>query len=138
MAGKYKETDDDMMMDDVMDETMDDVEPLDEPVTESETGDEVENGNILKLTRTYDFDDRKISQLDFSGFDDLEVADLNRAADQLTNAGRVVLNPEMDAQYCLYLAASATRMPHEFFRDLKIRDVIRIKNKMRNLFYGRG
>ena len=99
---------------------------------------EIENGNILKLTKTYDFEEQKISQLDFSGFDDLEVGDLNRAADQLTNSGRVVLNPEMDAQYCLYLAASATHMPHEFFSDLKIRDVIRIKNKMRNLFYGRG
>lgn len=100
--------------------------------------DEIENGSVLKLSRVYDFEERKIDRLDFKWFDDIELSDMNRAADILTNSGRVVLNPEMDAQYCLYIAAVATHTPHEFFEDLKPRDIMRIRNKVRNLFYGKG
>ena len=59
------------------------------------------------------------------------------ASDVLTRAGRVVLNPEMDVQYCMYIAASATHRPHEFFDMLKARDVVRVKNKVRSYFFGR-
>ena len=96
-----------------------------------------EDGDVLKLTREYEFEGEKISELDFSGFDDITTEDMIQASDVLTRAGRVVVNPEMDVQYCLYIAASATRKPHEFFRILKARDVVRVKNKVRSYFFGR-
>ena len=43
--------------------------------------------------------------------------------------------PEMDLQYCLYLAAFATGKPHEFFDQLKARDAVKVKNKIRNCFF---
>lgn len=107
------------------------------PIDDELLDEEIEDGNVLKLSRVYEFEERKIDRLDFSGFDDLEISDLNRAADVLTAAGRVVLNPETDAQYCLYIAAVATHTPHEFFEMVKARDIVRIRNKVRNLFYGR-
>ena len=96
-----------------------------------------DDGDILKLTKEYDFEGEKISELDFSGFDDITTNDMIEASDVLTRAGRVVLNPEMDVQYCLHIAAAATHRPHEFFKILKARDVVRVKNKVRSYFFGR-
>jgi alkyl hydroperoxide reductase subunit AhpC len=92
--------------------------------------------NILKLSRTYTFEGEKISELDFSGADDVTARDMMEAADQLTRAGRVVINPENDVQYCLWIAAAITHKPHEFFDKLKARDIVRVKNKVRMVFYG--
>lgn len=94
------------------------------------------NENILELTRTYEFEGDEIKELDFSGFDEIGTQDMIEASDMLTRNGRVVVNPEMDVQYCIYIAAKATHMPHEFFDILKARDVVRIKNKVRACFFG--
>ena len=99
--------------------------------------DDIENGDILKLSQEYLFEGERISELDFSGFDDITADDMIEASDILTKAGRVVLNPEMDVQYCLYIAAAATHRPHEFFKLVKARDVVRVKNKVRSYFFGR-
>lgn len=92
--------------------------------------------DTLELSREYDFEGEKITELDFGFFDSLTTEDMIEASDALTRAGRVVVNPEMDLQYCLYIAARATHMPHEFFRMLKPRDAVRVKNKVRSFFYG--
>lgn len=97
---------------------------------------EEEDSNILKLTRTYSFEGEEISELDFSGFDDIKAKEMIEAADMLTRAGRVVVNQEMDPQYCLFIAHKATHRPLEFFNQLKARDVVRVKNKVRNGFFG--
>lgn len=96
----------------------------------------VDDDTILKLTKTYMFEGESISELDFSGFDDITVEDMIQASDMLTKSGRVVVNPEMDVQYCLYIAACATHKPHEFFKLLKPRDVTRVKNRVRAGFFG--
>lgn len=90
---------------------------------------------ILKLSRPYAFEEETIEELDFSGFDDISTKDMIEASDVLTRAGRVVAMPEMDLQYCLYLAAFATGKPHEFFDQLKARDAVKVKNKIRNCFF---
>ena len=95
-----------------------------------------ENDNILKLTKGYVFEGETISELDFSGFDDINVDDMIQASDMLKRSGRVVVNPEMDVQYCLYIAACATHKPHEFFKLLNPRDITRVKNRVRNGFFG--
>ena len=97
---------------------------------------EEEDSNILKLTRTYSFEGEEIDELDFSGFDNITAKDMTEAADMLTRAGRVVVNPEMDVQYCLFIAHKATHRPIEFFNQLKARDVVRVKNKVRNSVFG--
>lgn len=99
--------------------------------------DDIESGDILVLTQEYEFEGEKIKELDFSGFEKITADDMIEASDVLTKAGRVVLNPEMDVQYCLYIASAATHRPHEFFRLLKARDVVRVKNKVRSYFFGR-
>lgn len=98
----------------------------------------VEEGDILKLTRPYTFEGEEVEELDFSGFDEITVDEMIAAADALTRSNRAVVNPEMDVQYCLYIAACATKRPHEFFKLLKARDIVRVKNKVRNYFFGQG
>jgi putative intracellular protease/amidase len=68
--------------------------------------------------------------------DGFEVIEAMAPLDMLTRAGRVVVNPEMDVQYCLFIAHKATHRPLEFFNQLKARDVVRVKNKVRNSFFG--
>ena len=96
-----------------------------------------DNSYIVELSRPYEFEGETITELDFSGFEDLGVNDMIEASDVLTRSGRVVVNPEMDVQYCLHIAASATHRPHEFFDLLKVRDIAKVKNKVRNLFFER-
>lgn len=104
--------------------------------TADEALEEMVDGNVLQLTRPYEFEGETVTELDFSGFEDnVTMDDMIRAADMLTNRGRVVVNPEADLQYCLYIAACATHKPHEFFNLLKPRDAMRVKYKVRNLFF---
>lgn len=92
--------------------------------------------DILKLSRTYEFEDQEVDELDFTDFEDnVTVDDMMGALDTLARSGRTVVDPEMDVQYCLYIAACATRMPHEFFRILKPSDVVKVKNKVRKNFF---
>lgn len=96
----------------------------------------MENNNILTLSQPYMFEGEMIESLDFSGFDDITTNDMIAAADDLTRSGRVVVNPEMDIQYCLYIAACATKKPHEFFKTLRPRDTVKVKNMVRRCFFG--
>lgn len=92
--------------------------------------------DVLQLTRGYEFEGEVVTSLDFSGFEDnVTMDDMIRAADLLARHGRVVINPEADLEYCLYIAACATHRPHEFFKLLKPRDAMRVKLKVRNLFF---
>ena len=96
-----------------------------------------ENENLLRLTKPYSFEGREIQVLDFKDFDNLKTDVMIEASDILTRSGRVVVNPEMDVQYCTYIASCATHLPLEFFDMLNLRDGVRVKNKVRNLFFGR-
>ncbi len=90
----------------------------------------------LGLTKTYMFEEQQISVLDFSGLEDITADDMIRANNIMTNAGTVAVVPENNLHYALIIAASATGMPIEFFRQLKPRDAIKVKNMVTRFFYG--
>ena len=94
-----------------------------------------EDGDILKLAREYEFEGEKISELDFSGFDDnVTLEDWTQAIDAMTRDGRVAAIPERDIQFCLYIAAAATHRPHEFFKTLKVFDARQVRDKVSSCF----
>ena len=90
------------------------------------------SSDILELSKEYDFEDEKVSKLDFSGLDDIGYDEIIRASDSVTKDGRMTAVEEFDVQYCIYLAAPASGMPHEFFDILCPRDIVRVRNKVRN------
>lgn len=106
---------------------------------------EVKNGRVevsideertLELTKTYSFEDEQVSVLDFSGLEDITADDMIRANNIMTNAGTVAVVPENNMHYALIIAASATGMPIEFFKKLRPRDAIKVKNIVTRFFYG--
>lgn len=92
--------------------------------------------NILKLSKPYAFEEHTYQELDFSRLDDITVEDMIQATDFLTNNNRVAVIQESDLQYCLYIASNATKIPYEFFMQLRPRDAMKVKNMVRRAFFG--
>lgn len=106
---------------------------------------EVKNGQVevmpdeertLELTRTYSFEGENITSLDFSGLENVTAEDMIRANNIMTSAGTVAVVPENNLHYALIIAAGATGLPIEFFKQLKPRDAIKVKNTVTHFFYG--
>lgn len=97
---------------------------------------EDEEQDILKLTKTYDFEGEKISSVDFSNLVNITANDMIKANKILTNAGTVTVLPETNLEYTLIIAASATGLPIEFYKQLAPRDAMKIKNKVTGFFFG--
>ena len=107
-------------------------------VTESKQTEQVidDAENIVKLSKTYDFEGKKVSQIDFSGLENITADDMIRANKVLATSGTVSILPENDLHYTLIIAAGATGYPIEFFKSLKPKDAIRVKNTVTSFFYG--
>lgn len=94
------------------------------------------DSSIVRLSKTYRFEDQEISELDFSGLENLTVADMMKANKTLSSSGNFSVLPENDLQYAITLAVQVTGLPIEFFRQLAPRDGIRIKNKVTGFLFG--
>ena len=119
---------------------------MDQKKTEKKEIVEVKDGKVevsadeertLELTKTYSFEGEQISVIDFSGLEDITADDMIRANNIMTNAGTVAVVPENNMHYALIIAASATGIPIEFFKRLKPRDAIKVKNTVTRFFYGK-
>ena len=95
-----------------------------------------ENENIVRLTHEYTFEVQKISEIDMSGMEDLTADDMIKASKVLNANGNVSVITETNLEYDLIIASFATGKPIEFFKALKPRDAIRIKNKVTSFFFG--
>jgi len=91
--------------------------------------------NVLKLSKVYKFEDREISEIDFSGMEDIKAADMVKAEKVLANSGTVAAVPQLNLQYTLIMAASATGIPVEFFMTLKPADAMAVKNMVSGFFF---
>lgn len=90
----------------------------------------------IKLSREYNFEGKKYTELDLAGLNDLTTMDLTEAQRAMQRNNEIATVPEMNLTYCLTLAASATSMPIEFFRQLKAKDAIAVRNKVSTTFLG--
>lgn len=96
----------------------------------------VDEDKIIELTRTYDFEGQKISQLDFSGLEDITAANMIKANRIATATGNSSILPEQDLYHTLLIGADVTGLPIEFFKQLRPRDAIKVKNMVTTFFYG--
>lgn len=87
-----------------------------------------ENENILKLSKEYKFEGEVVSELDFSGLEDLTAQDLVRATNTASNnGGRVIAVPQLDTQLLLLLAVEVTHKPINFFYKLNLKDTASVR-----------
>lgn len=62
----------------------------------------------MKLSKVYDFEGAKVSEIDFSGLENLTANDMIKANKVLNTSGNVTVLPETNLEYTLVIAASAT------------------------------
>ena len=79
---------------------------------------------------------QKIGEIDLSGLDNLTAADMIQANKVLTNNGTVSVLPETTLEYDLIIAAGALKMPIEFFKQLKPKDAMALKNRVTSFLFG--
>lgn len=91
---------------------------------------------IVKLSKTYDFEGQKISEIDLSGLQNLTVNDMIQVNKRLASSGNVSILPENDLNFAINMAARASEIPIEFFLALAPRDGIRVKAKVSSVFFG--
>ena len=95
-----------------------------------------ENDLVVKFTRAYNFEGETISEVDLSGMDDLSANDMIKANKVLNASGNATVLPEMALEYTLVIASYATKRPVEFFKALRPKDAIKIKNRVTSFFFG--
>lgn len=91
---------------------------------------------VLKLSKIYDFEGYKVSEIDMSGLEDLTANDMIKANKVLNSSGNVTVLPETNLEYTLVIAAAATEYPIEFYKMLKPKDAIKVKNLVTSFFFG--
>lgn len=96
----------------------------------------VENANIIHLSKIYQFEGESIGELNMAGLEDITAADMIRANKVLNSSGNVSLLPELSLEYTLVIAANATKLPLEFYKQLAPKDAIKVKNTVTNFFFG--
>lgn len=90
----------------------------------------------VSFTKTYNFEGENISEVDFSGLEDVDAKTMIKANKALIASNDVQIMPENSLHYALIIASECTRYPIEFYMQLKPRDAIRVKNVVTNFIYG--
>lgn len=95
-----------------------------------------DNKWLVTLDPPFTFEGQTHTEVDLSGVDRLTGMDLIKASDILQKTGHTPLIVEMDTEYLLICAHLATGLPLEFFKQLPARAAIKVKNAVRNGFFG--
>lgn len=97
-----------------------------------------EVSSIVTFGKPYYFEGKEYESIDLSGLDNLTAENMIAADKYLTSSGVFTPMPEMNLEYALFIASTATGLPVEFFRNLPPKDAIKVKNRVTNFFYAEG
>jgi len=98
-----------------------------------ESDDEVDM--YVKFSKPYVFEDDTYDGLDMSGLEKLTMDDLTEIEKKFYKQGVASFNPENTATYAKIVAWKATGLPIEFFNQLPVKDIQKIKSRVVNFFY---
>ena len=91
---------------------------------------EVVDENTIQLGKVYNFEGKKYSQINMNGLYEMTGEDMIQVNRILNRSGAVSFNPEMELEFALNIAARATELPVEFYKQLNMRDSMKVKNKV--------
>ncbi|MCI9388377.1 MAG: phage tail assembly protein [Lachnospiraceae bacterium] len=94
-----------------------------------------DDGKTLGLSRTYKFEGEEISSLRFTRLEDITAEDMIRANNIMVNEGISMVVPENTLYFALIMAADATGLPIEFFKQLKPGDAVKVRRFITNYFF---
>lgn len=90
---------------------------------------------VIKLSKTYEFEGARISEVDLSGIENLTAEDVFKAQQAMTMQNHIAVQLESDPVYCKLIAAYASQLPSEFFNKLSLKDFTKVKNKVSAYFF---
>lgn len=99
-------------------------------------GDVIENDLVVNLHKPYKFEGSTYEKINLTGLEDLTTEDMIATNKILNRSGNTSLLPENDIEYACVIAARATKLPIEFFRNLHPKDAIKVKTKVSNFLFG--
>lgn len=97
---------------------------------------EEEDRLVLPLSKEYQFEGKKYTEIDLHGLEDLTAADLISVNRHLSRTGNTDYQQELTLEYACELAAAGSELPVEFFKGLKPKDAIRLKSRVTAFLYG--
>ena len=89
----------------------------------------------VTFSKPYVFEDDTYEGLDMSCLDKLTAQDLGEIEKKFYKLGVPSFNPENTASYAKIVAQKATGLPIEFFDQLPIKEMLKIKSRVVNFFY---
>lgn len=96
-----------------------------------------ENKHIVKLSKSYKFEDEgEISEIDLSGLEDATADVLMKATRVFNTNGEVMVLPENDIRYALFVASECTEPTYDFYKKLNMQDAIKVKREVMSFFNG--
>lgn len=78
---------------------------------------------VVKLSRAYDFDGKKIDVVDLTGLENLTTMDAQEIDQIVSRIGHTSGSKWKDTLYTKHVAVKASRLPVEFFNRLKWKDM---------------
>lgn len=90
---------------------------------------------VVVLSKEYEFETSKISSVNLTNISNLTGDDIIRIQQSMITSGQVVAQLELDPKYCLMVAAKASDLPFEFFKQLNIKDATKVKNAVSSYFF---
>lgn len=103
-------------------------------VDDEESADEVEN--VIKLSKSYQFEGEIINKIDLSGIETMNAMTMQKI-DRLYRkiAKSPVASPELTLDYAIAAAHVLTNLPLEFLKRISGKDIIKIKSRVINFLY---
>lgn len=93
---------------------------------------------VVKLSKKYHFEDGTIDTVDLSGLETLTADQAITAQKMLTRSGNVTTLLETNIEFCLIIASFASGLPVEFFKQMSLRDMTMVKNRVSGFFFSGG
>lgn len=89
----------------------------------------------VKFSKSYTFEDDTYDGLDMSCLENLTTRDLADIEKKFYRQGITSMTPENTVTYAKIVAQKATGLPIEFFEQLPLREMMKIKSRVVNFFY---
>lgn len=90
---------------------------------------------IITFRKPFGFEGETFRELDLHGLEDLRGRDLTAIEKAFNKTGVSSFVPESTTTYAKIVATKVTRLPAEFFEDLPVGEIEKIKNAVVGFFY---
>ena len=93
--------------------------------------------NVVEFTKRYDFEGKTIDKIDLSGIEDMSGATAQKVEQLYRKITKnISASPETTLDYAMAIASILTDLPVEFFKQINAKDLMKIKIRVVNFYYG--